>query len=191
MTFQEQVEKYIQSLLTGDLVAADMETANIGDVVEAWVLLKYTADRIEGRLKDLRTVLLDRAEEFGKTTEKGGNKLSVDGTLVLREKRVAALPEEKGLKTLLAKHGIKNDQAFSKVSKVVLDASKVQALADLGKVPEEDIQALRKVTWALRVKESYDLADILESIVGEAGEELTEKAPKSKRPKASGNRKEG
>lgn len=189
MQFQEAIQNYVESLLTGDIMTGDETTMNIDDLVESWVLLKYTYDRIEARMKALRKVLLERAEEFGKSTEKGGSKLSVNGTLVLREKRVAALPEEKGLKALLAKHGIKNDQAFSKVTKVVMDASKVKALADLGKIPEADIEALRQVTWALRVKESYDLADALDSMVGAAGEELVEKAPQAKRSKAAGSRK--
>jgi len=189
MTFDEAIHTYVESLLTGDLMTADAETANVESVVQAWVLLKYTQDRIEARLKGLRNVLLDRAEEFGKSTEKGGNKLSVDGTVVLREKRVAALPEEKGLRALLEDRGIKPTEAFSKVTKVVLDASKVQALVDLGKLPEDKVQALKKVTWALRVKESFELAEALDAIVGEAGEEIVEKAPRAKRSKPSGSRK--
>jgi len=190
MTFQEAVEQYVESLLTGDIMTADADTANVESVVEAWVLLKYTYDKIDARLKGLREVLLARAEEFGKSTDKGGSKLLVNGTTVLRERRQAALPDEKGLRTLLEKHGIKPDQAFSKVTKVVLDASKVKALVDLGKLPEDDVEDLRKVTWALRVQESADLAEALDSMLGEAGEEMTEKAPRQKRSKAAGSRKE-
>jgi len=189
MTFQEAVEQYVESLLTGDIMTAEADTANVESVVEAWVLLKYTYDRIDARLKALREVLLARAEEFGKDTDKGGSKLLVNGTTVLRERRQAALPDEKGLRTLLEKHGIKPDQAFSKVTKVVLDASKVKALVDLGKLPEDDVEDLRKVTWALRVQESAELAEALDSMLGEAGEEIVEKAPRQKRAKASGSRK--
>jgi hypothetical protein len=189
MPFQERVERYIESLMIGGVMFSDPGTLNIEDLVETWVLLKYTKDRVEKRLKDLRAELLDRAERFGRPTAKGGSKLSVNGSLVLREKRVASLPEEKGLKALLAKHGLKNDQAFSKVTQVVMDASKVRALADLGKIPEDEIEALRNVSWALRVKESYDLADVLEALVGEQGQEIVERV-RTKRQKAIGGRKD-
>lgn len=191
MTFEEAVEKYVGALLTGDLMTADEESANVESVVQAWVLLKHTQDRIDSRLKALRKVLLSRAEEFGKGTEKGGSKLSIRGTLVLREKRQAAMPEEKGLRALLEEHGVKSSDAFSKVTKVVMDASKVQNLVDLGKLPEAKITDLKKVTWALRVKESFELAESLDQIVGEASEEMVEKAPRTKRAEADGNRKEG
>jgi hypothetical protein len=191
MTFQEQVEKYVESLLTGDLMTADANTAHIEQVVQAWVLLKYTGERIEARLKEIRKVLLDRAEQFGQTTEKGGSKLQVDGTLVLREKRTAALPDEKKVRDMLESAGLKPTEAFSKVTKVVLDASKVDALVSLGKLDEDEVEKAKKVTWALRVKESFDLADILEATVGQAGEEIVESAPKQKRSKAAGSRKKG
>jgi hypothetical protein len=191
MTFQEQVEKYVESLLTGDLMTADANTAHIEQVVQAWVLLKYTGERIEARLKEIRKVLLDRAEQFGQTTEKGGSKLQVDGTLVLREKRTAALPDEKKVRDMLESARLKPTEAFSKVTKVVLDASKLDALVSLGKLDEAEVEKAKKVTWALRVKESFDLADILEATVGQAGEEIVESAPKQKRSKAAGSRKKG
>lgn len=191
MTFEEAVEKYVESLLTGNIMTSDAEEANVVSVVQSWVLLKYTKERIEERMKGLRKVLLDRAEEFGKETEKGGSKLSVEGSLVLRERRQAALPDEKKLRAILDEHGIKPDQAFTKVTKVVLDASKVQGLVDLGKIPEKKVDDAKKVTWALRVKESHELAESLDRMVGEAGEEMVEKAPRAKRAEADGNRKEG
>lgn len=189
MTFEQAVEKYVESLLTGDIMTADAETANIESVVQAWVVLKYTFDKIDSRLKGLRDVLLARAEEFGRPTDKGGSKLLVNGTTVLRQRRLAALPDEKGLRGLLEKHGIKPDQAFSKVTKVVLDASKVQALVDLGKVPEADVAALRKASWALFVQANEELLETLDRMVGEAGEEIVEKSPRQKRSKVSGDRK--
>lgn len=191
MTFEEAVEKYVESLLTGDIMTSDAEGANVVSVVQSWVLLKYTKERIEERMKGLRNVLLGRAEEFGKDTEKGGSKLSVEGSLVLRERRQAALPDEKKLRAILDEHGIKPTEAFTKVTKVVLDASKVQGLVDLGKIPEKKVDDAKKVTWALRVKESHELAESLDRMVGEAGEEIVEKAPRAKRAEADGNRKEG
>jgi len=191
MTFEEAVEKYVEPILTGDIMTSDAEEANVASVVQSWVLLKHTKERIEERMKGLRNVLLGRAEEFGKETEKGGSKLSVEGSLVLRERRQAALPDEKKMRAILDEHGVKPDQAFTKVSKVVLDASKVQGLVDLGKIPEKKVDDAKKVTWALRVKESHELAESLDRMVGEAGEEIVEKAPRAKRAEANGNRKEG
>lgn len=191
MTFKEAVDHYIAALLRGTIMTGDEREANVSALVEAWVILKYTSDRIDKRLKAIRAVLLDKAEEYGKSTEKGGSKLLVEGSTVLRERRVASLPDEKKVRAMLEEHGVKPDQVFSKVTKVVLDASKIENLVALGKLPGDDIEAAKKVTWALRVKESHELADTLEAVVGEPGEELAEKAPRSKRGKASGSRKKG
>ena len=191
MTFQDKVEQYIEALMTGEIMTCDANTAHIEGVVQDWVILKYAMDRIDARLKVIRKVLLDRAAQFGQSTEKGGNKLQVDGTLVLRERRTAALPDEKKVRAMLEEAGLKPTEAFSKVTKVVLDASKVEGLVSLGKLDEDEVEKAKKVTWALRVKESFDLADILEATVGQAGEEIVESTPKKKRSTAAGSRKKG
>lgn len=190
MSFREAVEKYVRDLMVGPPMTDPVEDTPIEDLVEHWVLLKYLKEASEDRMKALRNELLNRAETYGADTEKGGSKLTVEGTLVLRERRQAALPDEKKLRKLLDERGISPDKAFSKVTNVVMDASKVKALVDLGKLPGDKVEAMRKVTWALRVKESFDLADTLEAIAGQPGKEMVEE-PREKREQATGERKGG
>jgi len=193
MTFREAVEMYVGALLRGPLLVGDATRANISSLVEAWIILKYTQDQIDKRVKELRTVLLARANEFGRTTDNGGQKLRVEGSTVVREQRKASLPDEEKLRALLEDHDLAPDQAFTQVTKVVMDASKVQNLVDLGKLPKVDVESAKKIVWALRVKEDPDLLDALEEIVGGP---VTENAPRkarnvSKRSKAAGSRKGG
>ena len=188
MTFREAVEQYARDLMQGPPMTDPVEDTPIEDLVEHWVLLKFLKEAAEDRMKGLRNELLSRAETYGADTKKGGSKLTIEGSLVLRERRQAALPDEKKLRKLLDDRGIAPDKAFSKVTKVVMDASKVQALVDLGKLPADKVEAMRKVTWALRVKESFDLSDILEAVAGQPGEEMVE-APRDKRETAEGTRK--
>lgn len=190
MSFREAVEQYVRDLMNGPPMTDPVEDTPIEALVEHWVLLKYLKEASEDRMKALRKELLNRAETYGADTEKGGSKLTVEGTLVLRERRQAALPDEKKLRKLLDDRGIAPDKAFSKVTNVVMDASKVKALVDLGKLPADKVEAMRKVTWALRVKESFDFADTLEAVAGQPGEELTEE-PREKRGEATGARKGG
>jgi len=189
MTFDEAVEKYAEALLIGDLMTGEPETSNIESVVQAWVILKHISDCVEERLKALREVMLVRVEKFGRETERGGSHLFVDGTKVMRECRRSSLPEEKALRAILTEHGIALDQAFSKVTKVVLDASKVEALVSLGKIPEEKVEAAKKVSWALKVRLAPELEESLDRIVGAPAKEVEEKAPRAKRAKSIGSRK--
>ena len=188
MTFEEAVKKYVQELLTSRLMTADPSDVDVVALTEAWVMLKHTKEAIEERLKGLREVLLDRAAEFGRTTEKGGQLLKVDGSTVLRERRKAPLPSEKDVRKLLEEYNLDSGAAFSKRTTVVLDASKLTSLIDLGKLPEDKVDALKKVTWALRVKESVELGETLDALVGSGEPELTED-PRDKRGEAVGARK--
>lgn len=188
MTFEEAVQAYAKPLLASNLMRTDLNGVNLEWLIKAFVLLKHINEATEARMKEIREILLAEIAEQGRDTPKGGQQLVVEGTSLRREARTAALPDEKGLKALLTEHGIDFEQAFSKVVQVVLDASKLKALVDLGKIPEAKVDALKKVTWALRVIPSTELADCLQEAV--AGKEpLPEVAPRPKRASAAGKRK--
>jgi hypothetical protein len=189
MTFEEAVKKYVQDLLTSRLMTADASDVDIVALTEAWVMLKHTKEALEDRLKELREVLLERAGEYGMDTDKGGQLLKVGGSKVLRERREAAMPSEKDIRKLLKEHDIAASEVLTKKTTMALDASKVRALIDLGKLPEAEVVALRKVTWALRVKESPRLAGELEALVGRGEDELLAREPRDKRDEAVGPRK--
>lgn len=188
MTFEELIKTAVKPLLTSPLMTAPAEGANIVSLTEAFVVLKQVGEMVEERQKALRDVILAKVAEFGKDDEKGGRGLLVEGSTVRRERRMATLPEEKGLKALLTEHALSFEEAFSKVTSVVLDASKVKALVDLGKLPEEKVDALKKITWALRVIPSDQLTDTFERVLV-LKEALPDVEPREKRPAADGNRK--
>lgn len=188
MAFKEAVKNYIGSLMTSTIMSGDLSGYDTETLVKAWVMLRYTQERIEDRLKLLRTLLLARAEKYGKPTDKGGSRLLSDGSTVIRERRQSALPDEKVVRKLLEEYGLGVDKAFSSVTKVVLDASKLKALVDLGKLPEDQIEEARKVVWALRVKEAPELIEALDDVAGVQVQEVVEE-PRPKRAESVGPRK--
>ncbi len=171
---------------------ADPKELEIEEMVQAWAILAYVAGTVEARQKELRIRLLAEAEEFGRMTEKGGQRLLVESTLVQREKRVAKLPNESAFKELMNTANIGLEQAFSKATKTVLDPSKVENLVNLGKLKTADVERLKKVTWALRVKPSSTLDTILDEAFGYDPDEEpfdADRSPREKRSNASGPRK--
>lgn len=190
MAFREAIKEYVGPLLRSKVMTTAIDQWDTETLVKAWAMLRYTQEVIDARLQQIRLRLMERAAQYGKATDKGGNRLIVEGTEVTRERRVASLPDEKTVRRLLEENGLKVDQAFSKVTKVVLDASKLQTLVDLGKLPEAEIDAARKVVWALRVKEASDLIDAMDELAGNRKEETVEDKPaRKKRSTAVGPRK--
>lgn len=150
-------------------------------LVETWAALDALVERLDSARKALREELLQRAQEHGEPTPKGGNRWAVGESEVLRECRRASLPDEDAVRSMLAARGLAFDAAFSPVTKVVLDASKVEALVSLGRLPAAEIEAARKVTWALRVKPAEGMVALVESLNGPK----TEETPKAKTAKKS------
>lgn len=194
----EWIETEVQPLLLGEAMTCELDDLEVDQLVEIWVLIDQCLKALDERKKAVRERLLKEAEEHGTLNDRGGQKLRVggaaEGTTVVREKRVASEPDEKGLRSLLEETGIKFAEAYSKVTKTVVDQSKVQNLVNLGKLKENDIDALKKVTWALRVYPAEELVDLLDELTypGPSTEELKEgNAPRSKRKKSKGERKKG
>jgi len=185
------MEKYLKPLMESSLISGDFKTAPTEPLIHVWAILKFVNERIDATLKEIRAELLDRAEARGRLTDKGGYRIGVEGNEIIKEKRVSPLPPEKDIKELLGEHNIDVKEAFSKVTKMKLDASKIQMLVDLGKLRPTEVNALKKVTWALRVKESEELAEAIESALGDLQEEEEELliVERKKRTRATGARK--
>lgn len=118
------------------------------------------------RKKALGDRLKDLAKENGKVKdkEKGHQELVVAGNIVTREKRVATMPDEAGLKALIEKtKGVEMKDVTTIVKTVKTDASKIKALVTLGKLDEKKVEKLRAVTWALKVAAGEGLKGLLES----------------------------
>lgn len=194
--FEKTVKKYLAPLMTSGVMLGDIETANIETAFQAWLMLKYAKEEIGKRVEELRQELLKRAEKFGYETDKGGHALKIGDVKVIQEKRIDKLPNVKLMKELCVEYNLKHEQIFSKTMTVVLDASKIQNLVDLGKLPAPKVEAAKKVTVALRVNNTEALDAIYESVVGvpdneEDPDEQEVKSPQRKRTrtKAVGARK--
>lgn len=187
----EIMDAYLKPFMESTLISGDFKTAPTEPLLHVWSILKFTNDRIDKTLKEVRAELLERAATRGRPTDRGGHRIGVDGSEIIREKRVNALPDVEPMKTLLGEHNIDVNKAFSKVTQMKLDSSKVQMLIDQGFLKKKDVEALRKVTWALRIRESDELMEAIESSIGDLQEEEEELViiERKKRRTAKGARK--
>lgn len=169
----------------------DPEQTPTEDLVKVWALLTRVGDAVEKRKKAIRKVLLARVETHGSPTEKGGQRVTVKGSLVLRERRRASQPDDKGLRDLLGSHGIDLAEGFSKTIKVVPDPSKLEALVNLGQLQAASVEKLHKVTWALRVKPSHALNDVIDEAIRDRSEVEVDGnvKPRTKKTQSSGQRR--
>lgn len=146
------VESEAKALLTGKALAVDVWDASVSDILDAWQVLNAVKDAAESKLKLLRDRLMEEAEQTGVNTGLKGYELLVDETRVFKEKREAKLPDDEGLKALLAKKKLKVSEGFSEKTEWVIDPSKLSSLVMVGKLKQADIDALCKVSWALKVR---------------------------------------
>lgn len=133
--------------------------AGIAHVLRVWRLLGAVEDEVGGVRGKLREQLLAYVASEGREDERGSATVVVEGTTVKREARRASEPDAKGVKELLARRDIPVSRAFDEVKVLQLNATKLQHLIDTGKVTAEEVEALRRVTYALKVKESDQLLE--------------------------------
>ena len=145
--------------------SAPVESLTLRQQVEAYTTILFAEDAAKTRREALREVLLKAAEAHGEPTAKGGNKLSVDGHTVNRERRVASTPDEKKLMGLLEKKSLTVEQAFDKVTVLQPNPSKISALVEAGHLSQADADALYKQTFALVVRSSRDFEALLENAI--------------------------
>ena len=186
---EEWMDAELHPLVTGHAMTGDLRDMGEEEILQAWTLLRCAGDFIAKRLDEIRAVLLKEAAEFGQDTDKGGQRLYVGRHLVLREKRVAKLPEADKFKALMETAGLKLDQAYTKKTTTVLDPSKIENLINLGKLNTKAVDKIKKVTWALRVKPDPDLETVLDEAFGPGEDELPDVQPRAKRSTAEGGRK--
>jgi len=148
----------LSAMMQENLASMDVET-----LTKMRIVLKRVQDDLNARLDAVRTVLLRKAEEFGATTERGGSLLILDSGKVFRERRESNSPNESLLEDLLESKGVDKKDAFTKKISFVPDPSKIQNLVDLGILTDDEVAATKKVSWALRVKESESLASVLDA----------------------------
>jgi len=158
---------------------APIEKLSTQQITGAWLLVDMMSDVTKDRKEALRAALLEEAEKRGVTTEKGHYVLEVDGSEVIREKREGKTPDEKGVKALLEKYHLARTECFDEVVHVELNLSKLESLVETGKLPKSEVDALKKTTWALKVKPDDETEKDLDNIRAGLGKEKPAKKIKA------------
>lgn len=156
---RDWMEAELEPLVSGEILNLDLSKMEPGEVAAAYAYLQGLERLIEDRKKTLREELLTLALEEGHTTEKGGATVSYDNVKIIRERRVASMPEAEQVRGLLKLHSIDPEAVFSKKTTTVLDASKCRLLIDTGKLDETEFNDLKTVNLALKVYPSEKIED--------------------------------
>lgn len=157
----EWAEDECAPLLGGEAMNTEIEDFEIEDLAAAYSYLDYAEKEIDKRKKAMRERLLDEADKQGSATEKGGSILFTDAAKVIKERRVAKLPAESTLLALVQDKGLDPMVVFTVVENTIIDPSKLELAIDTGKLDFDDVEALRKVSYALKVVPSNELERLM------------------------------
>lgn len=146
-----------------DFPEGDLDTHECAAV---FLILKHLGEALlQPRMAELRERLLAAAQTEGESTKGGGQKLLMEGNVIIREKRAFKRPEEDKVKALLREKGLALTEAFNEVKTLELDAGKIDSLVDTGKLRQEDVQACFKVpSYALKVLPSPHMTAVLKEL---------------------------
>lgn len=156
----------LAGLTSGDLMNKSIPEMTTDQVASTWVGLTKATELMTSRLEGLRVALFERAIAEGTATEKGHYILTIEGTEFIREKSQRKLPDEKILKVLLAEAKLGVLEAFDEVTKLQMNPTKVDHLVETGRIPEDEVNEAKKVSYRLKFKPSRELKDQLEEISG-------------------------
>ena len=165
-TLMEQVKTNMtrveQAFKSDPLFRVDPAEVETGTAIAAWAMLDTIAEMVEARKAQYRLELLARTEKEGVPTAKGGQHMRVDDNEVIREKRQEKLPAETDFRLMLATKGIPFTEAFDEVKTLKMNPSKVDFLIETGRLSQVEVDELRKVSWALKVKRAELVDKVLE-----------------------------
>jgi hypothetical protein len=149
-------------LTSGKVMREEIANMTLEEVASSFAILDIFIDMAEKRKKMFRDHLLEQAEAHGEEGDAGHNKLMINGTLVIRERREAKTPDTDGIQRLLESRKMPITSVFDERTVLELNVSKVEHLVKLGKLPKEEVDALKKITYALKVKPAPMLQQMLE-----------------------------
>ena len=139
------------------------KTMTTEEQVDAWVVLDWLEKQIEPRKAALREELLAKAAK-GVHKSASSTSMMVSETEVSCEQRPAKLPEEGPFRQLLEEKHLNETDAFSSVSVLKMDPSKINQLIAVGKLKEDEVERLKKVTLALKVAPGPTVKTLLENV---------------------------
>lgn len=162
MSIIKSIPVEIEALTTGQVFHAPVEKLSYPERVQALEAVKFVINKVTERKEALRVRVLDDTETVGKPADKGNFRADVDGTVVIRERRVEKVPKPEKLALLLEKSGLPLNAVFDEVVVQQLNPSKLEDLIEKGKLKREDVDELRDVTFALKVTPGGELASLLQ-----------------------------
>lgn len=169
-------EKSIYNLFHTSEYSDSVGVMSLRERVEAFILAHFAEEVSKRRREELRDTLLEDAKAHGYRTDKGGNRMLVGEHLVLRERRVASMPDEKKLITILERKGLAVEAAFDRVTVLQPNPSKVSELIENGTITAAEAETLYRESFALIVRPSGETSDLLnESIPASLRETKTRK----------------
>lgn len=159
------IEQSIYGLTHTSEYADPVGTMSLRERVEGFIASHFAEEVSKRRREELRDTLLEDAKNLGHKTDKGGNRLLVGEHLVLRERRVASMPDEKKLIGLLERKGIAVEAAFDRVTVLQPNPSKVNDLVENGTISAAEAETLYRESFALIVRPSGETADLLNEAI--------------------------
>ncbi len=154
----------LAGLTSGDLMNKQISEMTTDQVASTWVGLTKATEMMTARLEGLRVALFERATAEGRETSNGHHILEIEGTEFIRERAQRKLPDEKTLKVLLEEAKLGVLEAFDEVTKLQMNPTKVDHLVETGRLPEDQVDEARKISYRLKFKPSPELQLQLDEI---------------------------
>jgi hypothetical protein len=152
------LERFNISFSSGDLLNLPTEEMTAEQSVAAYATLQLMESVITERKEQLRLKLFEVAVDNGSVDDNGTYRASIDGCGVGKRKSAGKL-DEKGLKKLLTKYNIALDSCFDQVTSFEFNNSKLEFLIDTGKIPKEEVDKLKKITYTIEFRPSDKIAN--------------------------------
>jgi hypothetical protein len=156
------------AILKTELFVGDTVNQSSAQLAELFTALGHLESESKNRKDVIKKLLMERAEKTGKPVgEKGAVEVQASGFKITREKKTSSSPDPDKLKGLLSEHNLPAKAAFDELTVLEVNPSKIQYLVDTGKLPKDQVDALRSTSFSLRVtapKEIKAMLDVLPTV---------------------------
>ncbi len=158
----EAIKSAVEAAVQSEVLSKNPAEMSISDVTFAYAAITHLETVLKARKEQLRTVLLEYAQDHGKPVgEKGAVEVVVAGSKVTKERKTATTPDVEKLKVKVKEKGLGVEAAFDELTVLEYNPSKVQFLVDTGKLDGAEVEALRPVSYSLRVTPSASVKKVL------------------------------
>ena len=164
----EKFEEEVRPLTGGDILRAPVEELNPSEVVEAYAIVKFLGDKVEGRRTELRKRIVEDEviANAGKKTPSGGSSATIAGHKLQRKKTVKRFQNQSKIRQVMQERGLKESDVFDETQEIIIkkavNPSKVERLVETGKLSSEEVESFHVVQWTVVVSASESLEALLE-----------------------------